>query len=129
MLRGLPLPEPRPQAVAYGVFGREETGPITPDAEQVASLVREQAFELLGVILDLHAAQEGIHSGVDPRTGRLPRTAAQRTELQRRLRDSTRRLSQSRDDLLAVYADAFGEENARLLDDYVHLWAFGRVEP
>jgi hypothetical protein len=40
-----------------------------------------------------------------------------------------RRLSQSRDDLLAVYADAFGDENARLLDDYVHLWAFGRVEP
>lgn len=129
MLKGLHIPQPRPEAVEFGVFGHEEGGPIRPDRDQIIAIVEEQALELLNVLLDLETVKDGLENGIDPRTGKMPRTEAQRAKLQEHLQSSERKLKASHEDILAVYADAFGEENARLLDEQVQLWVHGRISP
>ncbi len=127
-LKGLVVPEPLPEAVECGVFGMEESGPVIPDAEQIALLVREHAEELLNTIMDIDALQDGIRRGIDPRTGRAPKTEAQRIKLDEFLKRAELRLQRTRDDALAVYADAFGDENARVLEEHLCLWVLGHVE-
>lgn len=114
-----PLFPPLPAAVECGVFGLTEAGPIEPDEEEVASLTAEHANEMRGLLADLAAVEHGLRTGCDPRTGKPPRTPATRERLATRLQAEHVRLQEAYADMLAVYADAFGDAAADALDAWV----------
>ncbi len=117
---GPPLFPPLPDAVECGVFGVTEAGPIEPDEEDVASLTTEHANEMMGLLADLAAVEDGLRTGRDPRTGKLPRTPETRARLAERLRTERVRLQEAYADALAVYAEAFGDDAAAALNAWVH---------
>lgn len=99
---------------------------MVPDEQQVALLVREQAAELLCIILEMDAVDDGIRRGVDPRTGRMPKTEARRTKLLEFLLKEQLRLRSVHESALVAYADTFGGQSASELDEDLHTWVFGR---
>lgn len=116
---GPPVCPPLPLAVEHGVFGRTEAGPIEPDEEEVASLTSEHANEMMSLLTDLAAVEDGLRTGRDPRSGKLPRTPETRRRLAERLPAEQTRLREAYADALAVYAEAFGDEAAAALDAWV----------
>jgi hypothetical protein len=116
---GPPLFPPLAVAVECGVFGVTESGPIEPDEEEVASLTAEHASEMMGLLADLAAVEDGQRTGRDPRTGKLPRTPQTRTRLAQRLQTECVRLQETYADALAVYAEAFGDAAANALDAWI----------
>jgi len=116
---GPPLFPPLAAAVECGVFGVTEAGPIEPDEEEVASLTAEHANEMVALLADLAAVEDGVRTGRDPRTGKLPRTPQTRTRLAQRLQTECVRLQEAYADALAVYADAFGDAAADALNAWI----------
>ena len=124
---GPPVFPPLAAAVENGVFGITEAGPIEPDDNDVQSLTFEHANEMVALLADLTAVENGERTGCDPRTGKLPRTPATRTRLAERLRTERMRLRQAYADALAVYAEAFGDDAAAALDIWVRTEARNTV--
>jgi hypothetical protein len=124
---GPPVFAPLAAAIESGVFGITEAGPIEPDDEDVASLTAEHANEMIALLADLAAVENGLRTGRDPRTGKLPRTPETRTRLAGRLRTEHTRLQEAYADALAVYAEAFGDEAAAALDVWVRREATNTV--
>lgn len=116
---GLPIPAPLSQAVSAGVFGQTITGPVEPDADEVAALTEQHAHEMLVLLADGNAIEDSIRNGSDSRTGRVPRTPEARTRLAEFLQAEARRLSTAYADAVAAYAEAFGDDAAQALDIWV----------
>jgi hypothetical protein len=116
---GPPLFPPLAAAIECGVFGVTETGPIEPNEEDVASLTVEHSNEMIALLADLAAVEDGLRTGRNPRTGKLPRTPETRARLAPRLQTERARLQEAYADAFAVYAEAFGEEAAAALDVWV----------
>ena len=110
---------PRPQAVAAGVFGLTEEGPVDPDEEEVAAIRTEHVHEMIILLSDLQAAIEGARTGCDPRTGRVPKTPDTQRRLADHLQAEERRLTEAYANAVAAYAEAFGDEPAAVLDNWV----------
>lgn len=115
----LPIADPLPQAVAHGVFGMTIEGPIVPDAEAVRMLTVEHARKLRWLLEDIQAVEDATRTGVDPRSGRRPRTEKAAARLEEYLSGAGLRLWGAYTDALAVYAEGFGDEAARTLECWV----------
>ncbi|MBA5868105.1 MAG: hypothetical protein GDA67_15540 [Nitrospira sp. CR1.3] len=119
LLDGPPLAPPLPDAVAAGVFGLTEDGPIQPDDEEVRAMTEEHARELLAVLADLEVAEEGLRTGEDPRTGKTPKTPESRAKLAEFLERESQRLKTAYGDALAAFVQGFGEDATATLDLWV----------
>lgn len=116
---GLPIPVPLRKAVDAGVFGQTVTGPVEPDADEVAALTEQHADEMIVLLADCNAINDSIRNGCDPHTGRVPKTAEARTRLAESLNGEVCRLSNAYADAVAAYAEAFGDDAAQALDVWV----------
>lgn len=116
---GLPIPVPLRQAVDAGVFGQTVTGPVEPDADEVAALTEQHADEMIVLLADCNAVNDSIRNGCDPHTGRVPKTSEAQTRLAESLHAEARRLSNAYADAIAAYAQAFGDDAAQALDVWV----------
>lgn len=114
-----PLALPLPGAVAEGVFGLTEDGPIEPDDEEIRALTDEHSRELLATLADLESVEDGIRTGEDPRTGKIPRTAEARVKLAEFLERESKRLKSAYGNALAAYTDGFGDVATAALDLWV----------
>jgi hypothetical protein len=117
--RGPPIPTPLPDAVAAGVFGLEVSGPIEPDAEQVAALLYEHSNELIGLLGEAEALQDAIRNGADPRNGHTYRDAETAAKAAQKHTTELRRIVRSYADALAVFEEGFGPDATRALDEWV----------
>lgn len=115
----MPVPKPLPNAVAAGVFGITEEGPIDPDEEEAHAITEEHARELATCLADLQAVEDGLRNGEDPRTRRVPKTEEARTKLAEFLAREEQRLKQTYGDALAAYAGGFGDDATQVLDLWV----------
>lgn len=109
------FPAPLDEAIAAGTLGTDELGP-----DDIASIHHEHGNEYLAVLRELDVATAAQQSGVDPRTGKLPRTAKSRDRLRRYLDERVPRLRHALDELLAVYGTAFGDVAATAFRDHLH---------
>ena len=114
-----PLALPLPAAVAAGVFGLTEDGPVNPDDGEVRAMTEEHARELLVLLADLQAAEVGMRTGEDPRTGRIPKTPESRSKLAQFLERESTRLKTAYGDALAAFVQGFGEDATAALDLWV----------
>jgi len=53
----LPVPKPRPKAIAAGRFGMDKRGPICPRADEVRAITEAHAGLLIALLLQQHDAQ------------------------------------------------------------------------
>lgn len=116
---GPPVSVPLPAAVAAGVFGLDVTGPIEPDAEQIAALVSEHANELIALLGEAEALREAIRTGTDPRTGRAYRDSGTTLKAAERNTAELRRVERSYSDALAAFEEGFGVDATQALDEWV----------
>ncbi len=99
----------------------EISGPIVPDADDVASITDEHAREMLALLTDIGYLERCQAIGVAPESGRRPRTVEQRERLAARL---TRELADTRgtyESCVDLYDEAFGAEAARQFDQWVRI--------
>lgn len=115
----VPVAPPLKQAIEEGVFGVTETGPIEPDDEQIQFICIEQAQELVSLLADLQTVEDGLRTGEDPRTGKMPRTPKAAERLHQYLESEIPRLTAAYGDVLASYSNAFGDEAGSRLDLWV----------
>ena len=108
------FPRPLQQALTAGLLGDEE-----PTTEHIEALHLEHANELLGILDSLDALQHAKETCTNPRTGNRPRTTAGQERLDEQFEREPIELRQRFEDLLAVYADAFGSDAARAFGEWV----------
>lgn len=116
---GLPSFTPLRSAIDAGIFGITAAGPMEPDEHEIAALLQEHSNELAGTLIEIEALQEAVRSGVDPRTGRMPRTAEAAEKAAVRWSEELDRVKVSYSNMLAAFIGGFGEEAGRQLDDWV----------
>jgi hypothetical protein len=101
------FPQPMPAAIDAGVLSNEDAAP-----ENVRALHEEHARELLMVLHDLDAVLDARRLGVDPATGRPPRTDGAKDRLQRLFATEPDRLERWWQTLMDTYEEAFGADAA-----------------
>lgn len=117
---GLPIPDgPLPAAVEAGMFGFSVAGPIEPDPACIVEITEEHANQLLGLLGEIDLVTQSIRDGCSPGTGRVPRTPENLARLRESLRRDEQLLKQTYAEAIAVYEEAFGQNAARMLDEWV----------
>lgn len=101
------FPQPLEEAIAVGKLHEDDVIP-----ENLKSLHDEHANHALTLLADLDAVTDARRTGVDPRSGKQPRTPKQREVLQKLFEEEPKRLEHAFDMLIDVYEDAFGAEAA-----------------
>lgn len=114
-----PIFKPLQGAVEAGVFGISVAGPIEPDEHEIAALTQEHANELICTLVEVEALQDALRSGVDPRTGRTPRTPDAAEKSAERSRAELRLLQANYANMLAAFEEGFGSEAGGQLDTWV----------
>ena len=109
------FPAPLAEAVAAGTLGTDELGP-----DEISSLHHEHGNEYLALLRELDTVTAAQESGVDPRTGKPPRTAKSRHRLRCYLDERVPRLRHALDELLAVYQSAFGGAATEAFRNHLH---------
>lgn len=97
------FPTPLPAALEAGVLGSAEV-----DEEHVAAIHEEVAHEVQGLLAELDRVAEAIRTGLDPNTGKTPRSEDRRTALTALLPTLPKARDRGLDQLLADYIDGFG---------------------
>ncbi len=115
----VPIHTPLPTAIEHGVFGLTTEGAYVPDEEDVLTITVEQATELMAILVELQSVEDGLRTGEDPRTGKVPRSDNARLKLREYLEREAPRLATAYGDVLAAFANGFGDEAARTLDLWV----------
>ncbi len=82
----------------------------------------ELARQCFSVMADLDALREASKRGINPLTGKAPRTAKQRANLDALLRDEPQRLKRELDETMDAYATAFGDEAAKAFRQTIDEW-------
>jgi len=108
------FPQPIEQAIEAGRLCEEDCTP-----ENVKSIHEEHARELLTIVHDLDAVMDARRRGVDPMTGKPPRTHASRERLRRLYDSEPDRLDRSFNNMVEVYEEAFGAEAAHAFSRYI----------
>lgn len=108
------FPAPRPDAVDAGALGE-----FGGTHAELAGIHDEHARHALVLLSDIDAIADAERLGVDPATGRSPRTDAQKSRLQKTYRDEPPRLRQEFEGLIDVYENAFGEDAAKAFRIFV----------
>jgi len=110
------FPSPRDEAIGAGVFG----GEAELDDEAVKTIHEEHGKELLAILLNLDVINDARNEGIDPRTGKAPRTDAGKQKLQAFFRTAPPRLEAHFQSLIDVYASGFGDEAAEHFEAFIH---------
>lgn len=97
------------------IFGEAEA----PDPDQVREQHEELMNDLLANRLDLAAVRAAEAQGVDPRTGKAPKTDKQKAALAEFLRREPEMLERDYWNALEAYGQGYGEEAAKALDAHV----------
>jgi hypothetical protein len=114
------FPEPTPEALDAGRISDEDTTP-----EAVRAIHDEHAREALATLSDLDAVLDARRRGVDPSTGKTPRTPTSRKRLAQRFQTEPDRLVHSFTVLMDVYEEVFGTEARDAFDKAVRAWHAG----
>jgi hypothetical protein len=99
------FPEPLEAAIEAGTLHEDDVL-----FENLKALHDEHANHALTLLCDLDAVMEARRTGVDPATGRQPRTSRQRNALQKMFAEEPKRLEHAFEVLMDVYEDAFGSK-------------------
>ena len=99
--------------------------PEDAEPENLASLHEEHARHVLALLHDLDAVMDARRSGVDPRTGKAPRTAKQREALEKLFKEEPSRLEREFDTLIDVYEEVFGAVAADAFRKAIRAWHAG----
>ena len=102
------FPQPLEEAIDAGVIDGDQL-----DEAGIRSIHDELARQCLVVMADLDALREASERGINPLTGKAPRTAKQRTKLDALLREEPLRLQRELDETMDAYATAFGDDAAQ----------------
>jgi hypothetical protein len=101
------FPQPTPEAVEARIISDEDLS-----AENIRAIHDEHARELLIVLHDLDAVRDARRRGVDPATGKAPRTSAARERLHGLFEKEPQRLEQCWQSLMDSYESGFGSRAA-----------------
>ena len=115
---GLPIHVALPGAVEGGVFGRDESGGLRPDRSQVRALTVEHVLEMVALLTHAACLERRAALGLDPRTGKRPRGTAGAKRMER-LDNEASELTCRYQELLAAYAEGFGDMAADEIDRFV----------
>lgn len=116
---GLPIPRPLPEAVAAGVFGQLEDGPVDPSEEEVAELTENLANELIGALGEMAELGRALRGDGAPCAGDGIGDGERKRRLPKNLTGEIERLKRGYADTLAAYEEAFGTEAVAALDEWV----------
>jgi hypothetical protein len=114
------FPEPTQEAIDAGLIVEEE---INPDKKKAVH--EEHAREALAVLHDLDAVFDARRRGVDPATGKPPRTPASKQRLQKLFATEPNRLERCWDTLIGTYESVFGVEASDAFAKAVKAWHAG----
>lgn len=114
------FPEPLQEAIEAGKLYEDDAHP-----DNLKSLHEEHAQHALTLLSDLDAVMDAKRRGVDPRTGKAPRTPIQREKLDALFRDEPARLEHAFDVLMDVYEEAFGAEPTDAFRKAIRAWHAG----
>ena len=114
------FPTPLPEAIEAGVLDGCDTAP-----DAVHSIHEEHAAECLSILRDMDAIAAARQVGIDPHTGRKPRTEATRQRLQQLFVTAPLALASDFEDLISVYESAFGDEAADAFRNALNAWHRG----
>lgn len=114
------FPHPTEEAIDAGRILDEDT---TPDA--LRSIHQEHAREALATLRSLDAVLDARRRGVDPATGKPPRTPASRERLSQRLASEPERLAHAFTVLMDVYEEVFGAEARDAFAKAMRAWHAG----
>jgi hypothetical protein len=101
------FPQPTPEAIDAGVVSDEDAAP-----ENVRAIHEEHTRELLMVLHDLDAVLDARRLGIDPATGKPPRTDAAKDRLLKLFATEPGRLERWWQTLMDTYEEAFGSDAA-----------------
>jgi len=101
------FPQPTPEAIDAGVVSDEDAAP-----QNVRAIHEEHARQMLAVLRDLDAVLDARRKGVDPATGKPPRTPGSRERLSKLFANEPARLEHWWQTLMDTYEQAFGPEAA-----------------
>jgi hypothetical protein len=114
------FPEPMEEAILNGTLQPEDAEP-----ENLAALHEEHARHAMTILHDLDAVMDARRMGVDPRSGKAPRTDKQREALEQLFKHEPPRLQREFDILIDVYEEAFGPEAADAFHKAIRAWHAG----
>jgi hypothetical protein len=89
------------------------------EEEAVAAVHEEHTRHCLGILRDICTVKDSIRTGVDPRTGKPPRTAKARGRLSQHLGQASKELAGEFEQMLDAYASAFGDEAQQAFRAYL----------
>jgi len=115
----LPITPPLREALEAGVFGVTPEGPIDLDDDAVWAITHEHAREMMSLLAELQAVEDGLRTGEDPRTGKVPKTAQSAGRLREYLEREGPRLATAYGDARAAFEGGFGNDAAQALDLWV----------
>jgi hypothetical protein len=101
------FPHPTEEAIEAGAIGENDCNP-----DSICSLHEEHARHLLSALRALDTVLDARRRGVDPGTGKKPRSHGARERLRKYLDEEPGRLERSFTATLGVYEDVFGSQAA-----------------
>lgn len=117
--------QPLQAAIEAGVFGVTAEGPIEPDEHEIAALTQEHSYELITNLVEIGVLEDALRSGVDPRTGRMPRTSESAERSAERWRSELQALQSKYAEMLAAFEEGFGSAACNELDAWVRAQVAG----
>ncbi|MFO0838353.1 MAG: hypothetical protein U1D55_07465 [Phycisphaerae bacterium] len=114
-----PMFTPLQSAIDAGVFGVTAEGPMEPDEHEIAALTQEHSYELIITLVEISVLEDALRSGIDPRTGRMPRTPESAERSAERWRSELQSLQSKYADMLAAFEQGFGPAATCELDTWV----------
>jgi hypothetical protein len=103
-----------PDAIDAGILTEEDN-----ESEALAALHAEHGKALLAALSDLDKMHDARRQGVDPATGKPPRSAKKKQELPEKLSREIERLERWRQTLLDTYEAGFGTVAAEAFDKFI----------
>lgn len=114
------FPQPMEEAILNGTLQPEDVEP-----ESLTSLHQEHGRHAIMLLNDLESVMDARRTGVDPRSGKAPRTAKQRESLEKLFREEPARLERALDTSIDVYEETFGPEAADAFRKAIRAWHAG----
>jgi hypothetical protein len=114
------FPQPTEEAIEAGVISEDDCNP-----DNVRYLHEEHARQALSALRALDIVFDARRRGVDPGTGKPPRTHAAQARLRKYLDEEPNRLEQSFTTMLGVYEEAFGTEASDAFTKAIRAWHAG----
>jgi hypothetical protein len=114
------FPQPPDDAIDNGVLDETDLEP-----NNLKSLHENYASQCLSVLAARDKVTDARRKGVDPGTGRKPRTHASRERLRKYLAEEPTRLDHTFDVLIDTYSESFGQDAADAFKKAIIAWHAG----